>query len=120
MCGLQAGVYQRLAALQGTAIPRLVAAGQLGYPGNGTIAFVATLHAGANALEISLGHDDVAAALWCLQQVHDLGVLHQDLHPGNVLIDTQVGLLQIVAEAMQQIYLVWYPWVHWTQTRTFS
>ena len=89
---LQAVVYRHLQHLQGTAIPQLVAAGQLGWPDNDTITFVAPRHEGANALQVPLVPEDVTRALQCLQQIHDAGVLHQDLHPGNILINTEVGL----------------------------
>lgn len=88
---MQAAVYQHLLKVQGTAIPLLVAAGELGWPENDTVSFIASLHAGVTALEVPLTPGDITRALWCMQQIHDAGVLHQDLHPGNVLIDIQVG-----------------------------
>lgn len=88
----QAAVYRHLQHLQGTAIPQLVAAGQLGWPDNDTITFVAPMHEGKDALQVPLLPEDVTRALQCLQQIHDAGVLHQDPHPGNILINTKVGL----------------------------
>lgn len=36
--------------------------------------------------------EEGTAALVALQQLHDHGVLHGDIHPGNVIVDEVSGL----------------------------
>ncbi len=87
---LQTAMYGHLAALQGQAIPRLVAAGDVGYDASPTVKFIATEYAGRS---VQLEAEDIDRALCSLRQVHDMGVLHGDIHQGNVLVNEEASAM---------------------------
>ncbi len=88
---LQVAIYAHLAALQGQAIPRMVAAGNIGYHPGSTVKFLATQHAGTPVDEVQLQEQDINSALCSLCRVHDMGVLHGDLHRGNVIVNKEAS-----------------------------
>ncbi len=88
---LQIALYHHLAALQGQAIPRLVASGNTGYHAGSTVQFLATQHAGRSVDKAQLKVQDYDNALGSLRRIHDSGVLHGDVHLGNVILNEEVS-----------------------------
>lgn len=88
---LQAAIYGHLAALQGQAIPELVAAGDIGYTTGDMLKSIATQHAGKPVCNVQLHPQDIDSALCGLRQVHDAGVLHGDMQLGNVVVNEEAS-----------------------------
>ncbi len=84
---LQAAIYGHLASLQGRAIPQLMASGDVGYDTGTSVKFLATKYVGRSVLQAQLQTEDVNSALCSLRHVHDMGVLHGDVHEDNVVVN---------------------------------
>ncbi len=66
-------------------------AGDTGYNTGDTVKFIATQHAGRPVPEAQLQTQDIDSALCSLRRVHDAGVLHGDIHVGNVVVNEEVS-----------------------------
>ncbi len=88
---LQAAIYGHLASLQGRAIPQLLASGDVGYDTGNSLKFLATKHVGRSVLQAQLQKEDVDTALCSLRHVHDMGVLHGDVHLDNVVLNEEAS-----------------------------
>ena len=81
---VQASIYQHLHELQGRVIPCMIARAFRVCQMFGLLATQLVPYAADGA---TFGPDDCRAAMAGLKEIHDQGVLHGDIHPGNIVIN---------------------------------
>ncbi|KAG0345452.1 hypothetical protein BG004_003689 [Podila humilis] len=86
----EVAVYEALKELQGTCIPRVKAAGYDGF------IFVIAMENVGSPLEVdTLNHDERLKIVENLSQIHQLGIIHNDIRPQNILICRNGGGFQV-------------------------
>ncbi|KAF9901145.1 hypothetical protein EC991_006460 [Linnemannia zychae] len=85
-------VYQHLEALQGSVIPKLIAAGI----SNGLEAVLVTDFRGRDISHEHLEDSDKEKIRKALSSIHRLGVLHGDIRPQNILVEHEGAIKRFV------------------------